>query len=99
MRADDSDSLAYRPILGEHATRLTTPELEAAVGIARASLKTLGRYRDWKARGERYDTWVELEVSGHVTVAFGPPCTVDQSVSVEVDLVTRSVVHVMFGRA
>jgi hypothetical protein len=73
-------------------------EVDAVVGVARKTLKTLPRYAEWVRRRWRYETRVWLR-GATIIVSFDTPDVTDQDIAIEIDLATRQVLSVKLGMA
>jgi hypothetical protein len=75
-------------------------EIDAALAIARAKLKTLPRYSYWVKEGWKYETRVTVnENNKNVLVVFDTPNVTDQSIMIAIDPTTKKVLSVRMGMA
>ncbi len=75
-----------------------TADVETALAIARAKLKTLPRYSYWVKEGWKYETRVWLQGT-KILVAFDTPNVTDQNINIEVDPIGKKVLSVKLGMA
>jgi hypothetical protein len=97
--SDASDPLAEPATLHDGTPRRPMKDLQAALELARARLKTLDRYRSWQREHWRYKTTVGTADNGHVYVGFDVPMVTDQDITIEIDVDAHAVVNVSQGEA
>lgn len=73
-------------------------DVEVALALARAKLKTLPRYRGWVKAGWAYQTRVWLSAAA-IQVVFDTPNVTDQNIDIDIDVVAKKVLKVRLGAA